>query len=190
MHAVFGEWTTTGFGRYIDYFRRIDGKWRVVYRRVVPMPLFLATTWASIGDRAVTVPIPLQPVDSSAWRPMSASPLRGVALISTSFRWNVKPWCRSRGQTTTGDGGFHLPGGHHRVPARSAPARIADARSRRLRARERDRSQYRRRNRPPHIHFADGPQQTGPRAMPASWTESARHSGARTKPLRQSPTCT
>ena len=144
-----------------------------------PMPLFLATTWASIGDRAVTVPIPLQPVDSSAWRPMSASPLRGVALISTSFRWNVKPWCRSRGQTTTGDGGFHLPGGHHRVPARSAPARIADARSRRLRARERDRSQYRRRNRPPHIHFADGPQQTGPRVMPASWTESARHSGAR-----------
>ena len=61
MHAVFGERTTTGFGRHIDYFRRIDGKWTVVYRRVVPypMPLFLATTWASVGDRAVTVPIPV-----------------------------------------------------------------------------------------------------------------------------------
>jgi SnoaL-like domain len=36
MHAVMGGRTATGFGRYIDYFRRIDGKWKVVYRRVVP----------------------------------------------------------------------------------------------------------------------------------------------------------
>jgi len=26
----------TGWGRYVDYFRRIDGRWKVAYRRVVP----------------------------------------------------------------------------------------------------------------------------------------------------------
>ena len=36
MHALIAERTTTGFGRYIDYFRRIDGTWKVAYRRVVP----------------------------------------------------------------------------------------------------------------------------------------------------------
>lgn len=36
MHAVIGGHTFRGFGRYVDYFRRIDGTWRVAYRRVVP----------------------------------------------------------------------------------------------------------------------------------------------------------
>jgi hypothetical protein len=36
MHAVIGDETTRGFGRYIDYFQRIDGSWKIAYRRVVP----------------------------------------------------------------------------------------------------------------------------------------------------------
>jgi hypothetical protein len=36
MHAVIGDRTGRGFGRYIDYFRRIDASWKLVYRRVVP----------------------------------------------------------------------------------------------------------------------------------------------------------
>jgi hypothetical protein len=36
MHAVIEDRTTTGFGRYIDYFRRTDEGWKVGYRRVVP----------------------------------------------------------------------------------------------------------------------------------------------------------
>ena len=36
MHAVIGNQTASGFGRYIDYFRRIDGRWKLAYRRVVP----------------------------------------------------------------------------------------------------------------------------------------------------------
>jgi hypothetical protein len=36
MHAVVGDRTVRGFGRYVDYFRRIDAQWKMVYRRVVP----------------------------------------------------------------------------------------------------------------------------------------------------------
>lgn len=36
MHAVLGGQTVSAFGRYVDYFRRVDGRWKVVYRRVVP----------------------------------------------------------------------------------------------------------------------------------------------------------
>ncbi len=36
MHCVVGGETACGFGRYIDYFRKIDGAWRIGYRRVVP----------------------------------------------------------------------------------------------------------------------------------------------------------
>ena len=57
MHAVIGGRTTTGFGRYIDYFRRIDGSGGSCTDGWYPMPPFLATTRASIGNRAVTVPI-------------------------------------------------------------------------------------------------------------------------------------
>ena len=50
-----------------------------------------------------------------------------------------------------------------RMPADRVSARIADARSRRRRPCQWHRSQHRRRNRPPHIDSADGPQRTGPR---------------------------
>jgi hypothetical protein len=36
MHAVVGERVHSAFGRYLDYFRRIDGKWKLSFRRVVP----------------------------------------------------------------------------------------------------------------------------------------------------------
>lgn len=36
MHAVIAGHVTVGFGRYIDYFRRVDGSWKLAYRRVVP----------------------------------------------------------------------------------------------------------------------------------------------------------
>lgn len=36
MHAVIGGQTTSGFGRYIDYFRRVDTRWKLAYRRVIP----------------------------------------------------------------------------------------------------------------------------------------------------------
>jgi hypothetical protein len=38
MHAIIGGAgrPMTSFGRYVDYFRRIDDTWKVVYRRVVP----------------------------------------------------------------------------------------------------------------------------------------------------------
>ena len=50
----------------------------------------------------------------------------------------------------------------HRVPAHRLPTRLADAGTRRRRPRQRNRSQHRRRNRPPHIDSADGSQR--PRA--------------------------
>jgi hypothetical protein len=36
MHALIGGQVTASYGRYIDYFRSIDGTWKVAYRRVVP----------------------------------------------------------------------------------------------------------------------------------------------------------
>lgn len=36
MHAIVDGHTSIGFGRYVDYFRRIRGSWKVTYRRVVP----------------------------------------------------------------------------------------------------------------------------------------------------------
>jgi hypothetical protein len=36
MHALIGERVEVGYGRYIDYFRRIDDVWKLAYRRVVP----------------------------------------------------------------------------------------------------------------------------------------------------------
>ena len=48
----------------------------------------------------------------------------------------------------------------HRVPTHRLPTRLADAGTRRRRPRQRNRSQHRRRNRPPHIDFADGSQRT------------------------------
>jgi ketosteroid isomerase-like protein len=36
MHALIGGQVIASYGRYIDYFRRSDGGWKVAYRRVVP----------------------------------------------------------------------------------------------------------------------------------------------------------
>ncbi len=54
FHGVFGSTPVSGYGRYVDYFRRIDGAWKVVYRRVVPdaVPDDLAGYWPSRRDRS------------------------------------------------------------------------------------------------------------------------------------------
>jgi SnoaL-like domain len=55
MHAVISGRTMTSFGRYIDYFRRIDDSWKLAYRRVVPdatLPGDDADYWAPSRDRS------------------------------------------------------------------------------------------------------------------------------------------
>jgi hypothetical protein len=57
MHAVFsgGGKAMASFGRYVDYFRRIDGTWKLVYRRVVPdvtLPGDHASYWEPSRDRS------------------------------------------------------------------------------------------------------------------------------------------
>jgi ketosteroid isomerase-like protein len=36
FHGAAGAVALSGAGRYVDYFRRNDGRWKLVYRRVVP----------------------------------------------------------------------------------------------------------------------------------------------------------
>lgn len=36
MHALIDGQVATGYGRYIDYFRRTHDAWQIAYRRVVP----------------------------------------------------------------------------------------------------------------------------------------------------------
>jgi hypothetical protein len=36
FHGVAGPAQVVGHGRYVDYFRRMDRRWKLVYRRVVP----------------------------------------------------------------------------------------------------------------------------------------------------------
>jgi ketosteroid isomerase-like protein len=36
FHGAAGTSAVSGCGRYVDHFRRIDGSWKLVYRRVVP----------------------------------------------------------------------------------------------------------------------------------------------------------
>jgi ketosteroid isomerase-like protein len=55
MHAVAGGRTMASYGRYIDYFQRIDDKWKVQYRRVVPdvtLPGDDAKYWTPSRDRS------------------------------------------------------------------------------------------------------------------------------------------
>jgi len=55
MHAVVSGPTMTSFGRYVDYFRRIDEQWKLVYRRVVPdvtLPGDDAKYWTPTRGRA------------------------------------------------------------------------------------------------------------------------------------------
>ena len=71
----------------------------------------------------------------------------------------------------------------HRMPTHRLPTRIADARTRRRRPRQRNRSQHRRRNRPPHIDFADGPQRSGTCRHARIVDRTARRSGARVQTI-------
>jgi len=56
MHAIMGANTVKGFGRYVDYFRRTDGNWKLAYRRVVPDATIpgddAATYWKPSRDRS------------------------------------------------------------------------------------------------------------------------------------------
>ena len=36
FHGAVGTSGVAGCGRYVDYFRKVDGSWKLVYRRVVP----------------------------------------------------------------------------------------------------------------------------------------------------------
>jgi hypothetical protein len=50
FHSVDGSDCQPGFGRFIDYFQRIDSTWKVKYRRVVPDKTaagYDSTTYAS-----------------------------------------------------------------------------------------------------------------------------------------------
>jgi ketosteroid isomerase-like protein len=55
FHGAAGSAVVSGYGRYVDYFRRTDGKWRLKYRRVVPDEIptgdDLAAYWPSRRDR-------------------------------------------------------------------------------------------------------------------------------------------
>lgn len=55
MNAVISGRTMASFGRYIDYFRRSDGGWKLAYRRVVPdatLPGDDADYWKPSRDRS------------------------------------------------------------------------------------------------------------------------------------------
>ncbi len=55
MHTVLAGQPAASYGRYIDYFRRIDGKWKLAYRRVVPdvtLPGDDAKYWRPSRDRS------------------------------------------------------------------------------------------------------------------------------------------
>jgi hypothetical protein len=55
MHAIIVGRTMASFGRYVDHFRRIDGRWKLVYRRVVPdatLPGDDANYWTPSRNRS------------------------------------------------------------------------------------------------------------------------------------------
>lgn len=55
MHTVIAGRTMVSFGRYVDYFRRIDDRWKVAYRRVVPDATFPGDDgpyWSASRDRS------------------------------------------------------------------------------------------------------------------------------------------
>jgi len=55
FHGLAGTTPVSGHGRYVDYFRRIDGKWKLAYRRVVPDAVPAGddpeSYWAASRDR-------------------------------------------------------------------------------------------------------------------------------------------
>jgi hypothetical protein len=52
FHGAAGTARFSGYGRYVDYFTRIDGEWKLHYRRVVPdtVPDDPALYWSSTRD--------------------------------------------------------------------------------------------------------------------------------------------
>lgn len=56
FHGAVGTRQVDGHGRYVDYFRRVDGVWKLAYRRVVPdaVPAGDAadTYWRPARDRS------------------------------------------------------------------------------------------------------------------------------------------
>jgi len=56
FHGAVGATSVSGYGRYVDYFKKIDGVWKLKYRRVVPdvIPAGDDRTayWAASRDRA------------------------------------------------------------------------------------------------------------------------------------------
>ncbi|HXX90069.1 MAG TPA: nuclear transport factor 2 family protein [Acidimicrobiales bacterium] len=56
FHGAAGTTAVSGCGRYVDYFRKSDGRWKVSYRRVVPdeVPVGddLAAYWPASRDRS------------------------------------------------------------------------------------------------------------------------------------------
>lgn len=55
FHGRVGDRTASGHGRYVDHFRKVDGRWLVAYRRVVPDSVppgdDMAAYWPSSRDR-------------------------------------------------------------------------------------------------------------------------------------------
>jgi SnoaL-like domain len=55
FHGLAGKTAVFGHGRYLDYFRRIDGWWKLAYRRVVPDSVPAGddpdSYWAATRDR-------------------------------------------------------------------------------------------------------------------------------------------
>lgn len=55
MHTIIGGQAASAFGRYVDYFRRINAQWKLVYRRVVPdatLPGDDAKYWTPSRDKS------------------------------------------------------------------------------------------------------------------------------------------
>jgi hypothetical protein len=56
FHGGVGPAEVSGHGRYVDYFRRTGGTWKLVYRRVVPDAVpagdDLASYWGARRDGA------------------------------------------------------------------------------------------------------------------------------------------
>jgi hypothetical protein len=56
FHGLAGTVAVSGYGRYVDYFQKIDESWKLTYRRVVPDDApgsdDAATYWSSRRDRA------------------------------------------------------------------------------------------------------------------------------------------
>jgi hypothetical protein len=50
FHGAVGTSTLSGCGRYVDYFRKIDDTWKLVYRRVVPDEIPLGDDLTAYGQ--------------------------------------------------------------------------------------------------------------------------------------------